>query len=108
LHFFPNLDWNSGELDPSMAPRAARLVVRYIVDTTGHVDTLSIRVTANNFPTGTFFEHYSAAYLSALAGARYEPARAGKRPVPAIMESVLQFEVQHGWRVNGFPVGHHF
>jgi len=108
LAFFPNLDWNSGEYDPSMAPRDARLVVRYIVDTTGRVDTLSMRVVANNFPAGTFFENYVTAYLNAVAGARYEPARAEKRPVPVIMESVLRFEVQRGWRINGLPVGHHF
>ena len=105
---FPVLDWNSGELDPSMAPRDARLAVRFIVDTAGRVDTLSIRVVANNFPVGTYFEHFVAAYLNALAGARYHPARAGNRPVPAVIEAVLRFEVQRGWRINGMPVGHHF
>jgi len=108
LRFFPTIDWNSGENDPSMAPRDARLVVRYIVDTTGHVDTLSIRVVANNFPSGTYFDHYKAAYLNALAGARYDPARAGTGPVPVIMETELRFQVMRGWRVNGLPVGRNF
>jgi hypothetical protein len=108
LRFFPTIDWNSGEYDPSMAPRDARLVVRYIVDTTGHVDTLSIRVVANNFPPGTFFDGYTAAYLNALAGARYDPARAGTRPVSVIVESVLRFRVQRGGRIHGLPVGRDF
>jgi len=108
LRFFPTIDWNSGEYDASMAPRDARLVVRYIVDTTGHVDTLSIRVVANNFPSGTYFDNYKAAYLNALAGAHYDPARAGTGPVPVIMESVLRFEILRGWRINGLPVGRSF
>jgi hypothetical protein len=108
LRTFPVLDWNSGEIDPSMAPRDARLVAHFLVDTLGRVDTLSIHVIANNFPVGSFFEHYVSAYLTALAGARYDPARAGKRAVPVVMENVLRFEVRRGWRVNGIPVGHHF
>jgi len=108
LRAFPVLDWNAAERDPSMALREARMVVRYVVDTAGRVDTMSIHVVTNNFPIGTYFQNYVAAYLSALAGARYEPARAGNQPVPVIVEDVLRFEVQRGWRVNGFPVGHHF
>ena len=108
LRAFPVLDWNAAERDPSMALREARMVVRYVVDTVGRVDTMSIHVVTNNFPIGTYFQNYVAAYLSALAGARYEPARAGNQPVPVIVEDVLRFEVQRGWRVNGFPVGHHF
>jgi hypothetical protein len=108
LRAFPVLDWNAAERDPSMASREARMVVSYVVDTAGRVDTMSIHVVANNFPIGTYFQNYVAAYLSALAGARYEPARAGNQPVPVIVEDVLRFEVQRGWRVNGFPVGHHF
>lgn len=106
LRLFPSLDWNPSEYDPSMAPRDARMVVRYMVDSAGRVDTTSIRIIWNNFPAGSLFQPFETAYLRALAGARFDPARRGDRPVAVIIESVARLDVRHEWRVHGVPVGH--
>ena len=105
LRHFPPLDWNP-EYDPSMAPRDVRMVVRYMVDTAGRVDTMSIRIISSNFPVGSLFQPFKTAYLQALAGARFDPARRGDRPVAVILEGVARMDVRHRWRVHGVPVGH--
>jgi hypothetical protein len=106
LRHFPSLDLNPGDYDPSMAPRDARMVVRYMVDTAGRVDTTSIQVISNNFPVGSYFQPFQTAYLRALAGARFDPARRGDRPVAVILEGVARVDIRHGWQVHGIPVGH--
>lgn len=106
LRQFPSLDLNTGEYDPSMSLRDARMVVRYMVDTAGRVDTTSIRVISKNFPAGGFFQSYEVAYVRALAGARFDPARRNDRPVAAIVEGVARVEIRRVSRVHGIPVGH--
>jgi hypothetical protein len=106
LRAFPSLDLNPSDYDPSMAPRDARLVVRYMVDTAGRVDTMSIRIISNNFPLGSFFQPFQTAYLRALAGARFDPARRGDRPVAVILEGVARVDIRHGWQVHGVPMRH--
>jgi hypothetical protein len=108
LRYIPPLDWSSDEYDQSIAPRDARLVVRFVVDTAGRVDSPSLHVQANNLPPGTVFEHLVRAYLAAVASALYDPARVGKRAVAVIMQSELRLEVARGVRIHGFPVGRHF
>jgi hypothetical protein len=108
LRYIPPLAWNSGEYDQSIAPREARLVVRFVVDTAGRVDSPSMHVEASNVPGGTFYEHLVSAYLATVASARYDPARAGKRAVAVIVQGVLRLEVGRGGRIHGLPVGRDF
>jgi TonB family protein len=61
---------------------------RYVVDTTGHVDTASVQVMRSDDP------RFSASVRDALGQARFHPAiRAGK-PVRQLVEQQFRFKIQ--------------
>jgi TonB family protein len=61
---------------------------RYIVDTTGHVDTTTVRVMRSDDP------RFSESVRNALGQARFHPAiRAGK-PVRQLVEQQFRFKIQ--------------
>lgn len=87
----PGLEFNEATFDPSSPPRNGRMVVRFVVTAEGRVDSASIVIVVNTLPFETFYIEFKQAYLRALEGARFAPARRGDDPVAAVVERVVQF-----------------
>ncbi|HEU4564242.1 MAG TPA: TonB family protein [Gemmatimonadaceae bacterium] len=64
------------------------VVVNFVVDTTGHVDTTSISVVASPDP------RFSAAAREALVGSRFEPATLGGRKVRQLTAQRFWFRLR--------------
>ncbi len=66
-----------------------RVVIRFIVDTTGRVEPGSIEAVESTHPL------FTEAARGALVRARFEPAQVGGRPVRMLMELPVLFELRH-------------
>jgi TonB family protein len=60
----------------------------YVVDTTGRVDTTTIRVVQSDDP------RFTESVRTALAGMRFRPAKRGRKPVRQLVEQRFRFQIQ--------------
>lgn len=84
-------EWSAApEYPPELAAFGTQGVVRafYVVDTTGAVDTTSMRVVYSDDP------HFTASVLTALARMRFRPATRGGKPVRQQVEQQFRFRIK--------------